>query len=118
HLGEVFRRIRLSRQDQPNELLLVVRRQAPVEELLITQAGMGNRAQILPTNTPCDMPGPDLDELGNLTPEPLQASEEGPCARLHRPCDLCCLLEQVRPAHVADKEEVPRKRTHRLICRL
>src|SRR5690606_20106390 len=70
HLGEVLRRLRLTLQNGPDERILVVVAEAPVETLLVAERALRHRAERLPARRTRAVTGPDLQvvrKLGELS---------------------------------------------------
>src|SRR5690606_40766127 len=114
HLGEVLRRLGLTREHRADELVLVLDLERPVVEALVAHRAVRDRAQPLPARAPRAVAWPDLEPIG-LALERLQRPEQTPGAGLRRALHPGRLLEEVRAPDVADEDEVAGQRRDRTV---
>ncbi len=111
HLREVGGRLRLAGQHGTHELRLVGDREPPVEQLLVAQRGLRHRAERLAARRARAVARPELQPVRVLA-EALQQPEERARAVLHGVGEARRALQQIRPPHVADEDEVAREGPH------
>ena len=107
HLSEILRRFRLTSEYHLHELVFVGHTERPVEETLIPNGAVRDRAQPLAAGRSRTMARPDLQPVG-IAPETLKRRIQRARCTLHRAFDLRRPLQQIRPTHVANEHEVAR----------